>query len=373
MECPECNAVVNGTDFCLNCGHLVNKKIEVIKNESSVMVAQNNKVSTVIEMSQSKPLITPTYTIIGDTENINPEKAAKKARLLERKAKKLSRKKRAGALMFNFWLLLMVIAIWTVYYYRKNIESHAIEFPLTGGEVAGANTKDNTFSISLTKESILAPVDRKLNTQVIYGSEIFNLIPLNADVVLIGSDLNLMIDNYTNTYIKDTVNKYKNLMSKYKGEFVLYFINSLDDWALILKVDDEIDQNQYGDIVADLQKNKTEGFETLHIKEINDNNINYLVISMSEIYLDQVKELSEEKALPLSKQELFKVDYKRFQSLNGQLFVYIKNENVLKILIDDLVKKYTDLNELNKFLNSEKPTMLLLNSLVDKLELYYLN
>ena len=374
MVCSNCKSVIIGTDFCLNCGNLVNKQKEIIKNESSVLVAQNTKVGTVIPSNTLRPLINPTYTIRSADNGDNHEKLVKQSKLIEKKAKRLQRKRKRATIFFNLWLLLMVLAIWASYYYRKNIEIHAIDFPVSSGEVAGLSTNEtNSFSINLTSIAELDPFDAKLSGNFDYATNIFNLVPTSIDLLLAGSDFRPIKDTYLPSNVKLTLNKYQELNNSYSGEYLIFYIEKIDNWTIILKTDIELDSKKLDNLTSDLLKTNDNNLDNLFIRKIKYSDSDYVIISISEIYIDQVKELSEEKALPLSKQELFKVNYKKFQAINGQIFIYIADQQLVANYVSILSQNHKDLSTILPFLQSEQPRYIIFNSVTDKLSAYFLN
>lgn len=363
MECASCNAKINNTYFCLVCGQ---RNMSLKNDVESDLIGKVN--SELVNDSLINDGMVNDKKVSNHVNNI--EKDYLKQQEVLSKVKKLSRSKNYVAILFNSILIFIILSIWSVYYYRRNLIKYETFYPITVGEVAGFNAVENTFDLLLTDVEIFQELDLNLGINIDKDSNMFDLVPIDTQFIAFSADLNNYIDEFVNNSIRQIINNSEvEIENSFSGNFMYLIINDTESWVYIIELEKEIE----ADVLNDLREQFIESndqLESLAYADIKYDDKEYLVFSTSDIYIDQIRELSEQNSLSISKKELFKQNFNKFRESQGQLFIYSPNIQLLK----DRVEENSDIldNRLTEFIINQNVQFSLVNNLKESTELSFI-
>lgn len=331
--CPKCGAVMK-TDYCLNCGHNIDKKK---KDEEALGSMESKKeVKSIFDelVAQDYDLLTnsaePTNV---EADPINP---SKKSHIL---------------LMASLLLiLLMVIGISSYFLYFKNLQY------MKPGEVetAKAGVDVDTIMANL-KATEATGVERTLELATDLKEGNFEKIDF---AIFAAPDTNMLIEMFDfKDFLKNVVDQgdiYDQLKKDFDlsdDDFEVYFEksfamifpeNDFDKWGLILSTKDEKFAAKIMDAYKKLSQNPKSIYSSylVDLKKIDDEN--YILISNSKVYLDQMVESSEGNLPNLSQDGLYVGVMQDLPKL-GSVTIYKKTESrTWDYITEWAIKKYSD-------------------------------
>lgn len=331
--CPKCNAVMK-TEYCLNCGHNIDKKKT---DEQTLPVAESKKeVKSIFD-----ELVAPDYDLLTNNEE---------AKALDTAIISESKKGRIILMLLLALVLMTILGVFSYLLYFKNLQY------IKPGEIETAKAGVDVDAILANIKAVESTgVERTLELATEFKEGNFEKINF---AVFAAPDTNMLIEMFDfKDFLKNVVNQGE-LYDQFKKDFDLndddfevYFEksfalifpeNDFDKWGLILSTKDEKFAAKVMDSYKKLAQNPKSIYATylVDLKKIDDEN--YILISNSKVYLDQMVESSEGNLPNLSQDGLYVGVMQDLPKL-GSVTVYKKTDTrTWDYVTEWAVNKYAD-------------------------------
>lgn len=156
-------------------------------------------------------------------------------------------------------------------------------------------------------------------------------------------------------------------------EFAFIFPdNNYEKWGIVLVYKDEkFISSKLEKIKKIRESSKKNFYANYSIETVKSNNDNYILISNSKVFLDQMKEMAEGNVQNLSKSAVYIDSLKDMPKL-GYLFIYKKeNSETWNYFIENAISKYKNLELAEVLLRSVTPSIIVFSNDNDKTKVTY--